>query len=264
MLEAAGVRVETRCQAEPPVALASATELESLFTSVAETELESLRGVPAPLLTAEIRKTEDRVVFTLRSNAPPFSREVLGRLFDPLFLRKPDGLGDGIGFSVCRKIADAHGGSFAVSRTMNGREYRLDLPAAQPAGRPDGASPAAAIPCLVVDDEARVRESWALMLRHLGYTIVMAASGTEALERLRKESFCAILLDLHLGAAPNGTEVIAEIRRTRPELLRRTIIATGDPGNPSVDAIARELGVAVLAKPFGLADLRWALDDAER
>ena len=249
-LDAAGADTEVLADPDP---------IATILTSVIETE----RATAGAGLRVAVRREGNRVALDVRSSAPPFPAADLERLRDPFFLKKPDGFGDGLGFAICSRIAARSGGTFAVGNVEGGRHYRLELPAAKPVpARAAGPAPAKAAVggrCLLVDDDARVRESCALMLRHLGFAFEAAASGTEALGRLAAGSFDVVILDLNLGKPVDGDEVLAGIERERPELLRRTIIATGDPTGEVVARFSQTLGVAVLPKPFGVDELRAAL-----
>ncbi|MGH7859043.1 MAG: response regulator, partial [Candidatus Binatia bacterium] len=127
------------------------------------------------------------------------------------------------------------------------------------AARP-GAEAGSGLRVLLVDDDDRVRQSCILMLRHLGHTVVSVSSGEEAVERILAERFDALLLDLHLGnGAIDGRDVLLEIEQRHSAILGRTLLATGDPTSGTVRELVRTLGVQVLAKPFGVEELRAAL-----
>jgi DNA-binding NtrC family response regulator len=109
---------------------------------------------------------------------------------------------------------------------------------------------------LVVDDDARVRSSLKLMLGALGCSCDLVSSGEEALREVDAKRYDGLLLDLHLGAGLQPTEMLGAIAEKSPALLQRTILSTGDPGNPLVAELARRFPVAVLPKPFSVQSLR--------
>jgi DNA-binding response OmpR family regulator len=84
----------------------------------------------------------------------------------------------------------------------------------------------------------------------------VAGDGPEALERLRAERFDAVLLDLNLGTRIDGKDVLLELERKWPEMLSSTFLSTGDPTSATVRELTRRLTVRVLAKPFGVEELR--------
>jgi signal transduction histidine kinase len=61
-------------------------------------------------------------------NGPGIEPETAERLFEAFFTTKPEGLG--LGLSICRSIAEAHGGALSYASTPGkGAEFRLHLPA---------------------------------------------------------------------------------------------------------------------------------------
>jgi CheY-like chemotaxis protein len=110
---------------------------------------------------------------------------------------------------------------------------------------------------LVVDDEPRLSHMASLMLRQQGHEVATAASGEEALARLRAEPFDVLVTDLGLGTGMNGWELVRQVRSRWTET--RIVLATG--WGPSIDdEQARATGVrAVVAKPYRISDLRRAL-----
>jgi len=98
----------------------------------------------------------------------------------------------------------------------------------------------------------------AAIVRQQGFVVDTAHDGEEAIAKLRNRTYDVILLDLMMPRV-NGYDVLRHIGKTRPELLRRTIVATAVPERE----IQRELTQPVYKvhlKPFELprliADLR--------
>jgi diguanylate cyclase (GGDEF)-like protein len=112
---------------------------------------------------------------------------------------------------------------------------------------------------LVVDDEPANLELLVRMLRR-NYEVVTAASGSEGLDRLRKERFAAILSDQRM---PNmtGTEFLAEASRLVPETVR--MILTGyAPEKDSLDAINHARVTTFLTKPIAPETVERAVAEA--
>jgi DNA-binding NtrC family response regulator len=76
---------------------------------------------------------------------------------------------------------------------------------------------AAAIRLLVVDDEAGMRKSLAIMLRREGYAVTEAAEGKEAIEQLGREVFDLVIVDLNLGGL-SGLDVLRHVRQNSPDV----------------------------------------------
>jgi DNA-binding response OmpR family regulator len=107
---------------------------------------------------------------------------------------------------------------------------------------------------LVVDDEASLRETLTRSFTREGHTVQALSSGTEAIERADEESFDVILLDVALGAGPNGYEVCRALRERRNvvPIIMLTALDTEADAVQGLEAGADDY----VTKPFGLAELR--------
>lgn len=107
---------------------------------------------------------------------------------------------------------------------------------------------------LVVDDDKGVREALSEFLLSLGYTVVMAENGEEALNQYRKGEFDVIMADLIM---PNmdGMELLKRIRDIKNDEVIFLMI-TGHPSiGTAVEAINRGAD-DYITKPFHLEDVR--------
>lgn len=112
---------------------------------------------------------------------------------------------------------------------------------------------------LVADDDEAVRVVACGLLGSLGFDVLTAADGVEAVEvfRLNQERVAVVLLDVTMPRL-DGIGALRELRRTRPEV--RVVLCTG---YSEVEARARLGDLAseeLLEKPFNLDDLRERLE----
>jgi CheY-like chemotaxis protein len=129
------------------------------------------------------------------------------------------------------------------------------LPVATEAARADEAETGAVIAAarratiMLVDDEELVRVGTADMLSEIGYDVIQAASGAEALRLLRDGASPDLLITDYLMPGMNGVELIQAVRAIAPAV--RVMLITG------YSTIAEGPGASVprLAKPFRHADL---------
>ncbi|HXV77994.1 MAG TPA: sigma-54 dependent transcriptional regulator [Candidatus Polarisedimenticolaceae bacterium] len=91
---------------------------------------------------------------------------------------------------------------------------------------------------LVVDDEADIRASLKMILEYEGMRMIEAASGPEALDRVRDDDPDAVLLDIKMPRV-DGLEVLAQLGKTRPDL---PVVMISGHGTISTAVEATRLG----------------------
>ena len=105
---------------------------------------------------------------------------------------------------------------------------------------------------LIVDDERSIRVSLRTILSGLGFVIVEAARGEEALSLVRTAQFDVVLLDINMPGI-GGIEVCRTMRRTAPRLpiVMLTVQGSEDRKVEALDAGADDY----ITKPFQLREL---------
>ena len=203
----------------------------------------------------------------IRDTGEGMSSDVMERIFDPFFTTRETGRGTGLGLSSAYGIMRNHGGCIEVeSRPGKGSTFTLWLPASP---RPVVAGPqaAGAVPrgtetLLVVDDEEKVRTVTVELLTALGYTVLEARDGAEALAlHARNPGLDLVLLDLVMPRM-GGADVFEAMMRQDPGV--RVLLVSGY----SIDGVARELlsmgAVGFLQKPFDMGTLARRVREAIR
>ena len=114
---------------------------------------------------------------------------------------------------------------------------------------------------LVVEDERRLRELLADVVRDMGFAASVAGTGEEALATLGREPHDIVVLDLHLPLM-NGMELFERVRRQWPATQVIVLTAYGDLESAR-QAIRLDV-VDFLSKPFHLRDVEVALDRARK
>ena len=113
---------------------------------------------------------------------------------------------------------------------------------------------------LLIEDNADLMAALRLGLESMGYEVMTAPNGKEALRTLDGQQVGAVVTDLFMPEM-DGIETIAALKRRLPHA--RIIAMSGRPGVDYL-AVARELGVArTLRKPFGMDELLNALKDGQ-
>ena len=242
-------------------------DLGTLFIGVGTTtiDVETARGNPGLL-------ARDYVTITVRDSGTGMSPEVQAHLFEPFFTTKDVGKGTGLGLSTVYAIVQQCGGAIAVHSAIGeGSTFIVYLPRAVT----DVVPPAATAPLpvrdggretiLVVDDEETVRIAVRRILQKSGYRVVVAGSGTEALNELGAHGgeVALVLTDMVMPGM-GGRELIERISAGFPAV--RIVCMSG-----YTDDAALRLGQlgsehAFVAKPFTIpaltATIRRVLDEA--
>ena len=207
--------------------------------------------VPGSYLTLEVS-----------DNGRGMDPETQARIFEPFFTTKFTGRG--LGLSALQGIVRGHRGGIRVySEVGKGTTFKLIFPAETET------APAVAEPVetetwrgsgtiLVVDDEETVRAIAGALLRSLGFEVVLAADGREALARYREQAgtICAVLLDLTMPHM-NGVETFRELRRLNPEC--RVILTSGYNEQEAIQDFTGKGLAGFVQKPFLRRDLMRAL-----
>lgn len=181
------------------------------------------------------------------------------RATEPFFSTKGIGKGTGLGLSMVHGLAAQLGGGLAInSAPGKGTTIELILPvSSHPVAsetRSFAPSPLAKARgvALLVEDEELVRMSTAHMLTDMGFEVVEASSGEEALSIVRTGLTPDVVVTDHLMPGMSGDELARTLRAERAELP--VLIVSGYAEAEGIDPT-----VARLTKPFRNADLEDSL-----
>jgi CheY-like chemotaxis protein len=170
------------------------------------------------------------------------------------------GRGTGLGLSSVYGIVKGHGGYIDVASSPgNGATFSLFFPAAA-AAADDGADAAnrPAAPArgtatvLLVDDEKTVLEVGCKMLERLGYRVLTAQSGSEAVDLFRRHFVDLVVLDMIMPEMSGG-RTFDRIRAIDPEA--RVLLSTGFSIEGEAAEIMARGCIGFLQKPFDLSTL---------
>lgn len=172
------------------------------------------------------------------------------QIFEPFFTTKGTGKGTGLGLSMVWGFVRQSRGTIDVESAPGaGTRFTIRLPAAPEAPadtRPAGTPAAGRGLVLVVDDNHDLRQTLCRQLTRLGYSVLDAENGEEALELVEGVTELRALISDVVMPGMSGFMLARSAQRLRPDL--RIVLMTGYDGAAQAD---REgLALPVLAKPF--------------
>jgi PAS domain S-box-containing protein len=202
----------------------------------------------------------DYVMLAVTDNGSGMAADVVTRAFDPFFTTKDVGKGSGLGLSMVYGFVRQSKGHVDIKSQVGwGTTVRIYLPMVdgeieQAAASVQPAAPRGRERILVVEDNDEVREQVKIMLSGLGYEVVCAASGREALGLLDRAGEIGLLFtDVVMPGGMNGRDVAEAARRARPNLKVLFTSGYAEGALQNDGRLAR--GVLLLAKPYRKRDL---------
>ena len=201
----------------------------------------------------------DYVCLSVSDTGTGMDAETLGRIFEPFFTTKPPGHGTGLGLATVYGVVKQHGGHIEVhSKVGEGTTFQIYFPTSSPA-EPQAASPSSAEKIrggtetiLLAEDHPGLRELVCESLAALGYTVLPASDGQEAVELFRQKIGTVDLLVLDVVMprlrGPDAYQRIRALDSSIPVLF-----CTGyNPDSAQVETLS---GHPVLQKPYPAREL---------
>lgn len=201
------------------------------------------------------------LTLTVDDTGTGMSDEVKSHLFEPFFTTKEQGKGTGLGLATCYGVARQNGGVIQCRTALGeGTTFRVLLPctsgtATTPANAARTPSARGAETILVVEDEEPVRRLTTRVLTGLGYTVVAAGNGEEALARLKADAQGDIRLILTDMVMPkiSGWDLARMAGDLRPDM--QVLFVSGYTDDTFEGICVLDAKANILAKPFTAEDL---------
>jgi two-component system cell cycle sensor histidine kinase/response regulator CckA len=204
-------------------------------------------------------KPGNYVLVTVRDTGTGMDKKTMERIFEPFFTTKGLAKGTGLGLASVYGMVKAHGGYIDVeSKKGRGTTFSIYLPASKKQ-IPEKKATQGKIEkghetLLLVDDEEMILEVSREILETLGYTVIQAQGGKEAIDLYRayKDNIDMVILDMIMPDMGGG-ETYDQLKVINPEL--KALLSSGY----SIDGQAKEIlerGCdGFIQKPFNMKEL---------
>ena len=182
------------------------------------------------------------------------------RVFEPFFTTKGPDKGTGLGLAVVYGIVKQHGGYINLySEPGKGTTFKVYFPAVEtqpdvvPTIRREEIVRGGTETILLAEDEEAIRSLGERTMRELGYTVLVARNGEEAIEIFRQNKEIALAVLDVVMPRKGGKEAFEEMYKQNPRL--KVIFMSGYSADAIHDSFVLIAGVPFLQKPFGPATL---------
>jgi CheY-like chemotaxis protein len=257
------IELQVRCSAAPLPLHADRGMIDLVLLNLAVNARDAMPegGTLIVETVREERAGQALARLDVRDSGKGIPAEILPRIFEPFFTTKDVGKGTGLGLATVFGIVQEHGGTIEVdSQPGRGTAFRVFFPlstrkpAADQGPRADGPRGGTET-LLLAEDDPSVRSLMVGVLSRLGYRVLQATSGVEALEVARAHAgeIALVVTDLVMPGGISGLELGRRIAAAHP--LTKVVYTSGFSTELAGTQIVLKENVNFLPKPFS----PWAL-----
>jgi PAS domain S-box-containing protein len=274
------IRLELETAAPHAVVIADPVQLQQILMNLAANARDAMPQGGTLTLRTEVLELDAAaaerhvlphagryVKLAVRDTGVGIDESVRRRIFEPFFTTKEVGKGTGLGLATTFAILRRLGGHIEVeSEPGKGSEFILLLPCAEAAATPVESEPPpgaeAAGTALLVEDDATVRLAMREYLGELGFRVIEAQSGDEALRIVQEGRAIDLLVSDVMMPGLTGGALAQRLSARDPHLATVLVSAHSVEDLVSRHLVAR--GVPVLRKPFDREELAQVIAQARK
>ncbi len=202
------------------------------------------------------------VMISVTDSGSGMDEKTLSRIFEPFFTTKEKGKGTGLGLATVYGIVKQSGGNIrAYSEPGHGTTFKIYLPQtdAKPQAQVVSTKEEAEVGgdglVLVVEDEAALRDLLKAILSGMGFHVILAANGGEALSLVEEQGLKPdmMITDVVMPEMSGG-ELVERLRRNHPDL--KVLFMSGYTDSAIVHHGELDPGTPFIQKPFTLKDIK--------
>ena len=204
-------------------------------------------------------KSGDYVKISVSDTGIGMDKETVERIFEPFFTTKQKGRGTGLGMASAFGIIRNHGGIIQVRSEKDiGSKFSIYLPATKKLAEEEMHSSESILTgketVLLVDDEQLVIDVAGEMLEYLGYNVIFALTGSEAVDVYQKykSKIDIIILDIIMPDMGGG-DVFEKLKELAPEI--KVLLSSGYSIDGEATQLLQRGCSGFIQKPFDLTEL---------
>lgn len=197
------------------------------------------------------------------------SPETLSHVFEPFFTTKERGKGTGLGLSMIYGFVKQSEGNIRMySEPGLGTTLDMFLPISEEKARKRNTETVEveklavhfdSIKALVVDDEYDLLEVASTYLEDLGFEVIAATNGEQAMQSIERNTDIELLVtDVVMPGGMNGTQLSSEVKQKLPNI--KVLYMSGFPSGVIADKSGTDLDAPLLTKPYSLSEMASALE----
>ncbi len=277
------IHIHTKCQTPPPVVAVDRGQIEQVLLNLYVNAWQAMPDGGELYLETKIVTLDDAYCKPHQAKPGRYAKvsvtdtgigmneSICRRIFDPFFTTKEKARGTGLGLSSAYGIIKNHAGIIAVySEVGQGTTFNIYLPVSHSAAYRDIPTKTELVKgsetVLLVDDEEIIIHVTQAMLKNLGYRVIVAKDGEQAVDTVKRkgDDIDLVILDLIMPGIKGGKafDLIHEIQPTLP-----VILSSGYSLNGQAHDIMQRGCNGFIQKPFNISELsqkiRKILDEAK-
>lgn len=226
----------------------------SIYITTRNCTVDDFKGKPyAPRLDI------DYILLTIRDTGEGMDKGTIKRVFEPFFSTKGPDRGTGLGLASCYGIIKGHGGFIDVDSVPGkGSTFSIYLPASDkiPEDSEEQTKPIikGSGKILVIDDEELILEVSVMMVQELGYSVMDANSGKDAIKifKKHKDEIDIVILDMVMPDL-SGEEVYDLLKEIKPDV--KVLLASGYTFDKRAKTLIEQGCSGFIKKPYSIEEL---------
>jgi PAS domain S-box-containing protein len=251
------------------------TLLNQVVLNLISNARDALEGADNPVITIRLESFSPDTVFiskhadakgrffahlSIEDNGCGIPQEHIEHVFEPFFTSKEQGKGTGLGLAMVYGAMQTHNAILEVeSEKGSGTAFHIYIPLTEQQERVPGSEQLAVLEgcsemIMLVDDEQHIVKTGLEVLENIGYRVLIAANGSEAVDlyKTRSDEIDLIIIDVVMPVM-GGVEAASYFRDINP--LVKVILSTGYDKNTTLPQGAGVPDEVILSKPFSTATL---------